>query len=70
MHGLLKILLKQRYGRAVDWWAFGILIYEMQTGQSPYGGREEDEIFKSILEDEPFYPDTMHPDAVSILKKV
>lgn len=28
-----EILLDQRYGRAVDWWAFGVLIYEMLLGQ-------------------------------------
>lgn len=28
-----EILLEQRYGRAVDWWAFGILVYEMILGQ-------------------------------------
>lgn len=28
-----EILLEQKYGRAVDWWAFGVLIYEMLLGQ-------------------------------------
>jgi serine/threonine protein kinase len=67
---LLKILLEQRYGRAVDWWAFGVLTYEMLLGQSPFRGDDEDEIFDAILEDEPLYPITMPRDAVSILQKV
>jgi len=25
--------LEQPYGRAVDWWAFGVLIYEMLLAQ-------------------------------------
>jgi len=62
-----KILLEQRYGCAVDWWAFGVLTYEMLLGQSPF---REDEIFDAILEDEPLYPITMPRDAVSILQKV
>jgi len=65
-----KILLEQRYGRAVDWWAFGVLTYEMLLGQSPFRGEDEDEIFDAILEDEPLYPITMPRDAVSILQKV
>ena len=65
-----KILLEQRYGRAVDWWAFGVLTYEMLLGQSPFRGDDEDEIFDAILEDEPLYPITMPRDAVSILQKV
>jgi novel protein kinase C epsilon type len=66
----IKILLEQRYGRAVDWWAFGVLTYEMLLGQSPFRGDDEDEIFDAILEDEPLYPITMPRDAVSILQKV
>lgn len=65
-----QILLEQRYGRAVDWWAFGVLMYEMLLGQSPFRGDDEDEIFDAILEDEPLYPITMPRDAVSILQKV
>ena len=66
----VQILLEQRYGRAVDWWAFGVLMYEMLLGQSPFRGDDEDEIFDAILEDEPLYPITMPRDAVSILQKV
>ena len=66
----MQILLEQRYGRAVDWWAFGVLMYEMLLGQSPFRGDDEDEIFDAILEDEPLYPITMPKDAVSILQKV
>lgn len=69
-HPYKQILLEQRYGRAVDWWAFGVLTYEMLLGQSPFRGDDEDEIFDAILEDEPLYPITMPRDAVSILQKV
>lgn len=65
-----EILLEQRYGRAVDWWAFGVLIYEMLLGQSPFRGEDEDEIFDAILEDEPLYPIHMPRDHVSILQKL
>jgi serine/threonine protein kinase len=66
----VQILLEQRYGRAVDWWAFGVLIYEMLLGQSPFRGEDEDEIFDAILEDEPLYPMHMPGDSVSLLQKV
>ncbi|KAJ3910811.1 hypothetical protein F5877DRAFT_73650 [Lentinula edodes] len=64
-----EILLEQRYARAVDWWAFGFLTYEVLLGQSPFRGDDEDEIFDAIFEDEPLYPITMPSDAVSILEK-
>lgn len=31
-----EILMNQRYTRAVDWWAFGVLLYEMLAGQVCY----------------------------------
>ena len=65
-----KILLEQRYGRAVDWWAFGVVTYEMLLDKSPFRGDDEDEIFDAILEDEPLYPITTPRDVVSILQKV
>ncbi|KAK9762287.1 Serine/threonine kinase [Basidiobolus ranarum] len=65
-----EILLEQRYGRAVDWWAFGVLIYEMLLGQSPFHGEDEDEIFDAILEDEVLYPTNMSRDSVSLIQKL
>ncbi|KAG8913153.1 Serine/threonine kinase [Tulasnella sp. 408] len=59
-----EILLEQKYGRAVDWWAFGVLVYQMLLGESPFRGDDEDEIFDAILEDEPLYPITMPRDAL------
>ncbi|KAF8456922.1 hypothetical protein BGX38DRAFT_887310 [Terfezia claveryi] len=65
-----EILMDKRYGRAVDWWAFGVLIYQMLLQQSPFRGEDEDEIYDSILADEPLYPIHMPRDSVSILQKV
>jgi novel protein kinase C epsilon type len=65
-----QILLEQRYTRAVDWWAFGVLTYEMLLGQSPFRGDDEDEIFDAILEDEPLYPMSMPGEAVDLLQSV
>ncbi|KAJ1983685.1 Serine/threonine kinase [Dimargaris verticillata] len=65
-----EILLEQRYGRAVDWWAFGVLIYEMLLGQPPFRGETEDEIFDAILDEEVLYPINMSRDSVSILQRL
>jgi serine/threonine protein kinase len=63
-------LLDKKYGRAVDWWAFGVLIYQMLLQQSPFRGEDEDEIYDAILADEPLYPIHMPRDSVSILQKL
>lgn len=68
--GEYQILLDKKYGRAVDWWAFGVLIYQMLLQQSPFRGEDEDEIYDAILADEPLYPIHMPRDSVSILQKL
>ncbi|KAI2636940.1 hypothetical protein GGS26DRAFT_462108 [Hypomontagnella submonticulosa] len=65
-----EILLDKKYGRAVDWWAFGVLIYQMLLQQSPFRGEDEDEIYDAILADEPLYPIHMARESVSILQKL
>ncbi|GAB0132450.1 Serine/threonine kinase [Epichloe bromicola] len=65
-----EILLDKKYGRAVDWWAFGVLIYQMLLQQSPFRGEDEDEIYDAILADEPLYPVSMPRDSVSFLQKL
>ncbi|KAJ3380926.1 Serine/threonine kinase [Lobulomyces angularis] len=65
-----EILEEKPYGRAVDWWAFGVLIYEMVLGQSPFKGEDEDEIFAAILNDEILYPVNMTKDTVTLLQKL
>lgn len=61
-----EILLENRYGRAVDWWAFGVLMYEMLLGQSPFKGEDEDEIFDAVLEDNILYPINLSKSSVAI----
>ncbi|ANB12601.1 protein kinase C [Sugiyamaella lignohabitans] len=63
-----EILLEQRYGRAVDWWAFGVLLYQMLLAKSPFRGDDDEEVFDAILSDEPLYPIHMPRDSVSILQ--
>ena len=31
-----EIILSKGYNRAVDWWALGVLIYEMVAGYPPF----------------------------------
>lgn len=65
-----QILLGQKYNTSVDWWSFGVLLYEMLIGQSPFHGQDEEELFQSIRMDNPFYPRWLDKDAKDILVKV
>ncbi|KAJ8411321.1 hypothetical protein AAFF_G00173270 [Aldrovandia affinis] len=65
-----EILLGQKYGISVDWWSFGVLLYEMLIGQSPFHGHDEEELFQSIRTDDPFYPRWLSKDPRDILIKL
>nr|XP_055045600.1 protein kinase C theta type isoform X2 [Misgurnus anguillicaudatus] len=65
-----EILLGQKYGTSVDWWSFGVLLYEMLIGQSPFHGHDEEELFQSIRTDDPCYPRWLTKDARDILVKL
>uniref|UniRef100_A0A8B9HDQ2 Protein kinase C n=1 Tax=Astyanax mexicanus TaxID=7994 RepID=A0A8B9HDQ2_ASTMX len=65
-----EILLGQKYGTSVDWWSFGVLLYEMLIGQSPFHGHDEEELFQSIRTDDPCYPRWLTRDARDILIKL
>ena len=55
---------------AVDWWALGVLIYEMLAGQPPFEADSEDDLFEAILHDDVLYPVWLSKEAVAVLKGV
>ncbi|XP_066909258.1 putative protein kinase C delta type homolog isoform X2 [Halyomorpha halys] len=48
-----EIIKGLKYNQCVDWWSFGVLLYEMLVGQSPFSGCDEDDLFWSICNERP-----------------
>jgi len=63
-----EILQELDYNWSVDWWALGVLMYEMMAGQPPFEADNEEDLFQSILHDDVLYPVWLSREAVSILK--
>ena len=64
------MILDKPYGRVVDWWAFGVILYQMMTSQSPFDGEDMDDVFDAILTVEPPYPEFLPRDAVVLMRKL
>ncbi|XP_026806332.1 serine/threonine-protein kinase N isoform X2 [Rhopalosiphum maidis] len=62
-----EIIKGQKYNQSVDWWSFGILLYEMLVGKSPFSGCDEDALFWSICNEQPQYPRYLSVDSKSVL---
>ncbi|XP_074603441.1 protein C kinase 53E [Brevipalpus obovatus] len=63
-----EIILYQPYGKSVDWWAFGVLLYEMLVGQPPFDGEDEEELFAAITDHNASYPKSLSKEAKDVCK--
>ena len=63
-----EILLNIGYGKEVDWWAFGCLVYELLVGLSPFYENDPILIFKRIIKGDVKFPPNFAPCAKSLIK--
>ncbi|XP_008203407.1 protein kinase C, brain isozyme isoform X2 [Nasonia vitripennis] len=63
-----EIILYQPYGKSVDWWAYGVLLYEMLVGQPPFDGEDEEELFAAITDQNVSYPKGLSKEAKEACK--
>lgn len=54
-----EIILKLGYGKAVDWWTLGSIIYEMLVGVPPFYTKDRQELFERIKFLPPKYPSSI-----------
>lgn len=55
------------YGKAVDWWSLGTLLYEMLTGLPPFYNQNLHVMYEKIIRAKLTFPDYLSPDAKSLL---
>uniref|UniRef100_A0AAX7VUY3 non-specific serine/threonine protein kinase n=1 Tax=Astatotilapia calliptera TaxID=8154 RepID=A0AAX7VUY3_ASTCA len=63
----LKVLEDNDYGRAVDWWGLGVVMYEMMCGRLPFYNQDHERLFELILMEEIRFPKNLAPEAKALL---
>ncbi|RYP19268.1 hypothetical protein DL765_003469 [Monosporascus sp. GIB2] len=65
-----EVVLGQKYGKAVDWWSFGALAYDLMTGNPPFRGGNHAKIQQNIVKQKLILPYFLGPDAKDLLTRL
>lgn len=65
-----EIIQSKGHGKSVDWWALGILIYEMLVGAPPFYDENPMNIYKKVLEGTIDYPEYLESKAKDLIRKL
>lgn len=65
-----EVLKGEGYGRAVDWWSLGTIIYELLTGLPPFYSENTVHMQDKILNAPLLLPDHLSPSAKDLLVKL
>ncbi|NXS26813.1 AKT2 kinase, partial [Pomatostomus ruficeps] len=62
-----EVLEDNDYGRAVDWWGLGVVMYEMLCGRLPFYNQDHERLFELILLEDIRFPRSLGPEARALL---
>jgi len=65
-----EIILEKGHGKAVDYWAMGVLFYEMLNGHSPFEAEDHLATYQKILDGSVNYPSKMDADATDLISRL
>ncbi|KAI9777294.1 MAG: serine/threonine protein kinase, AGC [Candelina submexicana] len=65
-----EVIQSKGHGTAVDWWAFGILVYEFLVGQPPFWDQNPMKIYEMIVGGTIRYPSNMSLEARDLISNL
>ncbi|CAF1034956.1 unnamed protein product [Brachionus calyciflorus] len=65
-----EIILSRGYNKAVDWWALGVIIYEMAAGYPPFFAEQPIQIYEKIVSGHLRFPSHFSVDLKDLLKNL
>ena len=61
-----EVILRQGYGKPVDWWSMGIILYEFLVGIPPFTGDTPDELFANVINGHIEWPDILDESTIDL----
>ncbi|XP_066298872.1 cAMP-dependent protein kinase catalytic subunit alpha isoform X1 [Branchiostoma lanceolatum] len=65
-----EIILSKGYNKAVDWWALGVLVYEMAAGYPPFFADQPIQIYEKIVSGKVRFPSHFSSDLKDLLRNL
>ncbi|VDN84954.1 unnamed protein product [Brugia pahangi] len=68
-----EVILRQGYGKPVDWWALGVILYEFLIGIVPFMADTPEHLFAKIVNEEAEFPEeeeALPIEAESLIKRL
>jgi len=65
-----EIILSKGYNKAVDWWALGVLMYEMAAGYPPFFADQPIQIYERIVSGRVRFPSHFSSDLKDLLRNL
>lgn len=65
-----EIILTKGHGKPVDWWAIGVLIYEMLAGYTPFYDDDPLKLYEKIVYGKVLFPEGFDPDAKDLIRRL
>ncbi|XP_065293297.1 cAMP-dependent protein kinase catalytic subunit 1 isoform X2 [Dermacentor albipictus] len=65
-----EIILSKGYNKAVDWWALGVLVYEMAAGYPPFFADQPIQIYEKIVSGKVRFPSHFTSDLKDLLRNL
>ncbi|KAH3760785.1 protein serine/threonine kinase [Pelomyxa schiedti] len=65
-----EILERVPYGQSVDWWAFGVLLFELRAGLPPFYSESIQDMYQRVMHDSPVFPAHFEAEETDLIGKL
>lgn len=65
-----EVLRNEPYGKKVDWWAYGCVVFELLVGDSPFFASSQALTMKKIIEGDIYWPENLSESARDLIERL